>query len=189
MKDKNRYEIKHGQNVKFIRPDETVEVIGEVVDIFERSILVQDEETDTYEVLPSEVEVQMNMRCTDCGWEFNQEDAGTLMLEGIGKTLYEAKCCPHCHSTDIEEKSNTKIIFGLYAIWGEAASDLFEDEGKINMSPKEGAVNYYSFDTRKERDAFLLGANEANGWNEYSFLNEENSKVVKKTLLRKRNAK
>lgn len=72
----------------------------------------------------------------------------------------------------------------VYAIWGKTASDKFEEDGKIRMNPKDGAVNYYSFDTRKERDAFIEGANEANGWNEYSFLEEENSKIEKKTLVK-----
>lgn len=103
MKDKNGYEIKQGQDIKFIRPDETVEVIGEVVDLFGKTILVQDEEIDTCEVLPDKVKVFMNRRCNDCGEEFNQADCETSMEEGSGKTFHEVKCCPHCRSIDIDE--------------------------------------------------------------------------------------
>jgi hypothetical protein len=102
MKDKNGYIIKHGQDVRFFRDEETIEVIGEVVDIFDNSILVQDEESDTYEVLSTELKVIMNRQCNDCGKEFNQADSETSMEEGTGKTLHEVKCCPRCRSIDIE---------------------------------------------------------------------------------------
>jgi hypothetical protein len=86
---------------------------------------------------------------------------------------------------DFELSSSRKVKrkkFGLYAIWGAGASEQFDNEEKVSMNPDNGAVNYYSFNTKKERSAFLLGANEANGWIEYSFVEEEESRVEKNIL-------
>ena len=77
----------------------------------------------------------------------------------------------------------TKKKFGLYAIWGTEDSDQFDENGKISL--KANGVNYYSFATKAERNAFLDGVAESNGWNEYTFVEEEKSKIEKGILIQK----
>ena len=68
---------------------------------------------------------------------------------------------------------------------GEGASKKFEVEGKLNLDKMEdGNVNYYSFKTEAEKEAFMRGVNSADGWLGNSiFTNEE--VTIRKNIFKK----
>ena len=44
---------------------------------------------------------------------------------------------------------------------------------KISWGQTKDSTKTYEFETEKEMDAFLYGADEANGWMEYKIIEEE----------------
>lgn len=80
-----------------------------------------------------------------------------------------------------ERKRNTVVV-----IWGETASRKFDNEGEIDIATEDGAVNHYPFDTEVEKNAFIKGINEADGWYGSTILNESETTIKNNILKRKK---
>jgi hypothetical protein len=61
----------------------------------------------------------------------------------------------------------------VYVVWEKSHGRQLANEGEISMKK----VETYEFDTQGEADAFYLGIEEANGWDEPYALKESESKI------------
>jgi hypothetical protein len=83
------------------------------------------------------------------------------------------------------KKTSTNKKHSVYVVWGTDATRNFNNNGKISMNHDDidGCVNFYSFDTQAELNAFLKGINEANGWFDSAVILSKNAKIVDNNLV------